>query len=135
MTGCWPAMLTFARRRGVKPWLPWKEDPRQWTLSKMEGGGHKIGHNRRVGDNSHRGEVTLTPRKERIYRWSGWPDLNRRPHAPQACALPGCATPRPQEKRRESADYNRSPDEATGSCGPSSRRGARRADFRFLPSR
>src|ERR1700722_17752971 len=31
----------------------------------------------------------------RILDWSGWPDLNRRPHAPQACALPGCATPRP----------------------------------------
>ena len=31
--------------------------------------------------------------------WSGRPDLNRRPHAPQACALPGCATPRPEELR------------------------------------
>jgi hypothetical protein len=31
--------------------------------------------------------------------WSGWPDLNRRPHAPQACALPGCATPRPFGRR------------------------------------
>ena len=28
-------------------------------------------------------------------KWSGRPDLNRGPHAPQACALPGCATPRP----------------------------------------
>jgi len=67
------------------------------------GGGHKIGHNLRMSDNSYRGEQTLTPRKERIYRWSGWPDLNRRPHAPQACALPGCATPRPlddAERRR-----------------------------------
>ena len=27
-------------------------------------------------------------------KWSGRPDLNRGPHAPQACALPGCATPR-----------------------------------------
>lgn len=26
--------------------------------------------------------------------WSGRKDLNLRPHAPQACALPGCATPR-----------------------------------------
>src|SRR3989304_5525224 len=26
--------------------------------------------------------------------WSGWPDLNRRPPAPKAGALPGCATPR-----------------------------------------
>src|SRR3981189_2886373 len=28
------------------------------------------------------------------FEWSGRPDLNRGPHAPQACALPGCATPR-----------------------------------------
>src|SRR5579863_8379266 len=28
-------------------------------------------------------------------RWSGRLDLNQRPHAPQACALPGCATSRP----------------------------------------
>ena len=27
-------------------------------------------------------------------KWSGRVDLNHRPHAPQACALPGCATPR-----------------------------------------
>jgi hypothetical protein len=26
--------------------------------------------------------------------WSGRLDLNQRPHAPQACALPGCATSR-----------------------------------------
>ncbi len=26
--------------------------------------------------------------------WSGREDLNLRPHAPHACALPGCATPR-----------------------------------------
>src|SRR5262249_29656852 len=32
----------------------------------------------------------------RRFVWSGRPDLNRRPHAPQACALPGCATPRPE---------------------------------------
>ena len=31
---------------------------------------------------------------------SGRPDLNRRPHAPQACALPGCATPRVFARRR-----------------------------------
>ena len=28
------------------------------------------------------------------FYWSGRPDLNRRPLAPQASALPGCATPR-----------------------------------------
>ena len=27
-------------------------------------------------------------------KWSGRVDLNHRPHAPQACALPCCATPR-----------------------------------------
>ena len=26
--------------------------------------------------------------------WSGWTDSNRRPSAPKADALPGCATPR-----------------------------------------
>lgn len=28
------------------------------------------------------------------FLWSGLPDLNRWPHAPQACALPSCAKPR-----------------------------------------
>jgi site-specific DNA recombinase len=32
--------------------------------------------------------------------WSGRLDLNQRPHAPQACALPGCATSRPVYKPR-----------------------------------
>jgi hypothetical protein len=31
-----------------------------------------------------------------VQRWSGRLDLNQRPHAPQACALPGCATSRPR---------------------------------------
>src|SRR5262249_27653801 len=35
-----------------------------------------------------------------FYAWSGRPDLNRGPHAPQACALPGCATPRLSKKPR-----------------------------------
>ena len=30
-------------------------------------------------------------------KWSGRLDSNQRPHAPQACALPGCATSRPSE--------------------------------------
>ena len=34
------------------------------------------------------------PASRRNY-WSGRPDLNRRPPAPKAGALPGCATPRP----------------------------------------
>lgn len=33
--------------------------------------------------------------QEILFEWSGRADLNRRPHAPQACALPGCATSRP----------------------------------------
>ncbi len=28
------------------------------------------------------------------FHWSGRQDLNLRPHAPQTCALPGCATSR-----------------------------------------
>ncbi len=27
-------------------------------------------------------------------KWSGRAELNRRPHGPEPCALPGCATPR-----------------------------------------
>src|ERR1700732_3370754 len=34
--------------------------------------------------------MPVTRRKD----WSGRPDLNRRPPAPKAGALPGCATPR-----------------------------------------
>jgi hypothetical protein len=33
--------------------------------------------------------------QEQTEKWSGRLDLNQRPHAPQACALPGCATSRP----------------------------------------
>src|SRR5437588_10763598 len=48
----------------------------------------------RLAATLHSGEIV---RLLRLYDfgWSGRPDLNRRPHAPQACALPGCATPRP----------------------------------------
>jgi integrase len=34
------------------------------------------------------------PRVSRAFRSSGRPDLNRGPHRPERCALPGCATPR-----------------------------------------
>ena len=34
-------------------------------------------------------------KEEKNREWSGRLDLNQRPHAPQACALPGCATSRP----------------------------------------
>src|SRR6266404_7677177 len=33
-------------------------------------------------------------------KWSGRLDSNQRPHAPQACALPGCATSRPRDQVR-----------------------------------
>ena len=38
----------------------------------------------------------INPWKYRVYNInkSGWQDLNLRPHAPHACALPGCATSR-----------------------------------------
>ena len=38
----------------------------------------------------------IVPQKSRDFdeRWSGWPDLNRRPLDPQSSALPSCATAR-----------------------------------------
>src|SRR5580698_3112159 len=44
---------------------------------------------------SESGEDFLNSRKKGSQKWSGRLDLNQRPHAPQACALPGCATSRP----------------------------------------
>ena len=41
-----------------------------------------------------RAPVRATGALAKIEGWSGWPDLNRRPPAPQAGALPGCATSR-----------------------------------------
>src|SRR5689334_16713237 len=41
------------------------------------------------------GKAPPRPSEERsVKRWSGRPDSNRRPPAPKAGALPGCATPR-----------------------------------------
>lgn len=37
-----------------------------------------------------------------LKKWSGREDLNLRPHAPQACALPGCATSRQKSSKRSS---------------------------------
>ena len=37
----------------------------------------------------------LLAKKSPCFGNSGWGDLNSRPHAPQACALANCATPRP----------------------------------------
>ena len=36
----------------------------------------------------------LYAKRSKRKKWSGRLDLNQRPHAPQACALPGCATSR-----------------------------------------
>ena len=45
----------------------------------------------------------LYPFELRALQWSGWTDSNRRPTAPKAVALPGCATPR----RRKPAHSNK----------------------------
>ncbi len=42
--------------------------------------------------------VGITPNnkvfEDWFFKWSGWRDSNPRPHAPHACALANCATPR-----------------------------------------
>src|SRR5262245_42883301 len=45
------------------------------------------------GRTKNGGRETANPRND---RWSGREDLNLRPPAPHAGALPGCATPRPE---------------------------------------
>jgi hypothetical protein len=47
----------------------------------------RIAHSRIAEHRSH-----WIKRRKKV--WSGRLDLNQRPHAPQACALPGCATSR-----------------------------------------
>jgi hypothetical protein len=54
--------------------------------------------------------------EQRGRKWSGRLDLNQRPHAPQACALPGCATSRPSEattKRQPAKQQTRNNDHRT----------------------
>src|SRR5262245_28511241 len=46
-------------------------------------------------------------------KWSGRLDLNQRPPAPHAGALPGCATPRPTEWNRGTLDQSRNISEST----------------------
>ena len=40
--------------------------------------------------------------------WSGREDLNLRPHAPHACTLPGCATPRKKQVLNSKGIKNKS---------------------------
>ena len=51
------------------------------------------------------GEFLLKSISAQVYyfykeRWSGWRDLNSRPSAPKADALPDCAMPRQPKKKR-----------------------------------
>ena len=41
-----------------------------------------------------RSERIPSSENSQCLNWSGWRDLNPRPHAPHACALANCATPR-----------------------------------------
>src|SRR6266700_6390664 len=43
---------------------------------------------------ARRSSSLAPPNAGQMLAWSGRPDLNRRPPAPKAGALPGCATPR-----------------------------------------
>src|ERR1700686_1229159 len=54
-------------------------------------------------------------------KWSGRLDLNQRPHAPQACALPGCATSRPRGTDHETRTVTKTPLRASGLSGWSGR--------------
>src|SRR5271156_203181 len=72
-----------------------------------------------------------------VQEWSGRLDLNQRPHAPQACALPGCATSRPLrtvfsvslafEKGQDSEKFFVQIEKEFALCARG-RRGARRRD-------
>ena len=43
---------------------------------------------------NHRNHLKRRPARGRLFKWSGREDSNLRPSAPEADALPGCATPR-----------------------------------------
>jgi len=73
-----------------------KAEMAKLNTSVMEGKNEeKISEKNGIG-----GKLAGTPRRSaqvielKRRNWSGRQDLNLRPHAPQACALPGCATPR-----------------------------------------
>src|SRR5258708_10381274 len=77
--------------------------------------------------------VTLAPGSEATGRsdstreglWSGWPDLNRRPPAPQAGALPGCATSRDAHGQTRFVSSRWSRVNISRSCSRTSRSTAR----------
>src|SRR5688572_19427538 len=71
-------------------------------------------------------------------RWSGRQDLNLRPSAPKADALPGCATPRLRRKLRRANPPRLLLSETTSACQPKPRSGEgwwARQDSNLQPSR
>src|ERR1700749_4936263 len=70
------------------------------------------------------GERTTTATRELT---SGRPDLNRGPHRPERCALPGCATPRryPVSHRHRSRRASPAREEAGGQLSGRERLGPR----------
>ena len=52
------------------------------------------GDGERAGDGRAAARAGVSPGRGRQSLPSGRPDLNRGPHRPERCALPGCATPR-----------------------------------------
>ena len=52
-----------------------------------------------MGENDEQGSINSFGINERF--WSGRGDLNARPPAPKAGALPGCATPRQVKNQRD----------------------------------
>ena len=56
--------------------------------------GHKTAESTSAAARARRRLRRRKPRVSRAFSQSGRPDLNRGPHRPERCALPGCATPR-----------------------------------------
>ena len=83
----------------------------------------------RQGSPTHDGIQTNAPAPEPLW-WSGRPDLNRRPLAPQASALPDCATSRRValnfSLRGQRAVCRSRPSGPAPPAPPSERRGRRR---------
>lgn len=71
-----------------RPWRPARSSRRNRgsSLRAMNRQGYQKGRGGKSRGNCQCLRFFL--RRSLILKWSGWPDLNRRPHAPQACALP-----------------------------------------------